>query len=152
MQACTALASREVGTVKPADRCRAARSWLTGGPSPGAGTDNATVRYYVDGEQTASIEFKPPMATGSGYDDLTVWGTAKAGHGAKDGAWFVNYRIPFQKSVRVTVQHPGESAHCYVIVRGCENLPITVGALTLPTTSKLTLHRIESKTFAPLDW
>ena len=56
------------------------------------------------------------------------------------------------QSVRVTVQHPGTAASCYVIVRGCENLPITVGALTLPTTSKLTLHRIESKTFAPLDW
>ena len=56
------------------------------------------------------------------------------------------------QSVRVTVQHPGTAASCYVIVRGCENLPITVGALTLPTTSKLTLHRIETKTFAPLDW
>ena len=56
------------------------------------------------------------------------------------------------QSVRVTVQHPGSHATCYVIVRGCENLPITVGALTLPTTSKLTLHRIESQTFAPLDW
>ena len=77
--------------------CGRLRSWLTGGPSPGAGTDNATVRYYVDGEESASIEFKPPMATGSGYDDLTVWGTAKAGHGATDGAWFINYRIPFQQ-------------------------------------------------------
>ena len=44
------------------------------------------------------------MATGAGFDDLTVWGTSKAGHGAKDGAWFINYRIPFQKSVRVTLQ------------------------------------------------
>ena len=64
--------------------------WLTGGPSPGSGTDNTTVRYYVDGEVEAAIQFKPPLATGTGFDDLTVWGTAKAGHGATDGAWFIN--------------------------------------------------------------
>eukprot|EP01050_Picozoa_sp_SAG11_P013020 SAG11_NODE_1491_length_4810_cov_1.999363_7_plen_327_part_00 len=126
--------------------------WLTGGPSPGSGTDNATVRYYVHGEAVASIAFKPPMATGAGFDDLTVWGTSKAGHGAKDGAWFINYRIPFQRHVRVTVQHPGAPDSCYTIVRGCENLPITVGPLTLPNTAKLRLYTIERALFQPLDW
>ena len=47
--------------------------WITGSPSPGAGTDNATVRYYLDGEAQPSIEFKPPLAAGVGFDDLTVW-------------------------------------------------------------------------------
>ena len=95
------------------------RSWLTGGPSPGAGTDNTTVRYYVDGEEIPSIEFKPPMATGAGYDDLTVWGTAKAGHGAKDGAWFINYRIPFQQ-VCVGVTGVGSG------VRACARVTLCV--------------------------
>jgi hypothetical protein len=62
------------------------RSWLTGGPSPGAGTDNATVKYYVDGEAEAAIEFKPPLATGSGFDDLTVWG-AFSGHNNMWNQW-----------------------------------------------------------------
>ena len=52
--------------------------WITGSPAPGGGADNATVRYYIDGETTASIEFKPPLATGVGFDDLAVWGTEKA--------------------------------------------------------------------------
>jgi hypothetical protein len=70
--------------------------WITGSPASGSGADNATVRYYIDGETTASIEFKPPLATGVGFDDLTLWGTAMAGHGAKSGAWNIQYRIPFQ--------------------------------------------------------
>ena len=49
-------------------------------------------------------------------------------------------------------QHPGTPDSCYVIVRGCENLPITVGAVTLPTTAKLTLHTIEEKLYKPLEW
>ena len=53
--------------------------WITGSPAGGGGSDNATVRYYIDGEETASIEFKPPLATGVGFDDLAVWGTEKAG-------------------------------------------------------------------------
>ena len=34
-----------------------------------AAADNATVRYYVDGESQPSIEFKPSMAAGAGFDD-----------------------------------------------------------------------------------
>ena len=28
-----------------------------------------------------------------------------SGHGAKNGAWNINYRIPFQRSAKVTLQH-----------------------------------------------
>ena len=60
--------------------------WMTGDPAPGSGTDNATVRYYVDGEASPSIEFKPPMAAGVGFDDaLPNWGNAIIGRGS-DGA------------------------------------------------------------------
>ena len=38
----------------------------------GSGTDSATVRYYIDGEKTASIAFNPPMAAGVGFDDNTT--------------------------------------------------------------------------------
>lgn len=137
--------------------------WITGAPSPGGGIDNATVRYYLDGEARPSIEFKPPLAAGVGFDDLTVWGTSKAAHGAKDGAWTLKYRIPFQRSARVTIQHPsgvdrlGRSPDppltCYLIVRGTENLPLPLGGVYLPgSTARLSLHKIESETFEPLAW
>ena len=32
-------------------------------------------------------------------------------------------------------QHPGTPDSCYVIVRGCENLPVQVGTITLPDTA-----------------
>jgi hypothetical protein len=47
------------------------------------------VRYYIDGEATASIAFKPPLATGVGFDDLALWGNEKASDGAKKGGWSV---------------------------------------------------------------
>ena len=47
--------------------------WITGAPSPGIGIDNATIRYYLDGEAQPSVEPKPPLAAGVGFDDLTVW-------------------------------------------------------------------------------
>ena len=53
------------------------------------GTDNVTVRYYVDGESSAGIAFKPPMAAGVGFDDqATGWGNAKIGR-AGMGGWYV---------------------------------------------------------------
>eukprot|EP00729_Bicosta_minor_P014382 gene14382-25916_t len=110
--------------------------WITGSPAGGGGSDNATVRYYIDGEETASIEFKPPLATGVGFDDLAVWGTEKA--------------------AKVTLQHwtaPNSTAPQigYAIVRGAENIPIKVGDLELPGASaRLALHKIESVTYQPL--
>jgi len=125
--------------------------WITGSPALGAGTDNATVRYYVDGEVEASIQFKPSLAAGVGYDDDAVWGTAKVGHGSNKGGWFMNMKIPFGSSIRVSLMLPGgRDAMCFVIVRGCENLPITVGSLTLPSSARLHLQRIEQRVFEPL--
>ena len=98
------------------------------------------------------------LATGVGFDDLALWGTAKAGHAAKSGAWNVNYRIPFQRSAKVTLQHwaaPNSTAPQigYAIVRGAENIPIKVGDLELPgATARLALHKIEDVTYAPLAW
>lgn len=124
--------------------------WITGGPALGAGTDNATVRVYVDGEAAAAIEFKPPMAAGVGFDDDTVFGHAKAGHGSNKGGWYVNHKIPFGASVRVTVTLPAGEAMCYVIIRGCENLPVAIGTFLLPASARLKLHKLESVVYQPL--
>jgi len=124
--------------------------WITG--SPATSTDNATIRYYVDGETTPSVEFKPPMAAGVGFDDAQPnWGTSKIGRGSDLGGWFVNIKIPFGRSVRTTIALASGSkpAMAYVILRGCENMPIGVGALQLPPSARLRLHKIEGETFAP---
>ena len=113
-------------------------SWIKGS------TDNATVRYYVDGEAQASIEFQPSMAAGVGFDDNTTnWGNSMIGRAGK-GGWYNNLKIPFGSSVRVTLAlRAPRPATAFVILRGCENLPVSVGALPLPTSARLRLHKIE---------
>jgi hypothetical protein len=64
-------------------------------------------------------------------------------------------RVPFQKSIRVTGQLPPTSPDnlvFWVIVRGTENLPTSFDGFQLPPTARLTLHKIENQTFAPLAW
>ncbi len=65
------------------------------------------LRIYVDGEAVPSIEMELGMGAGIGYQDLTApWGTRHFGiTGAPSGIFF-NYRIPFGKSVRVTIELP----------------------------------------------
>lgn len=117
--------------------------WTTGD------TDNLIFRYYIDGETTASIEFTAPKAAGAFYADADMWGNAQNGKGGSRGGWYVNYKIPFQKRINITIQ--GRVGNGFVILRGLENLPIQVGTLTLPTGTRLTLHKL-SQTFQPLDW
>jgi hypothetical protein len=84
----------------------------------------------------------------------TTGGTAKAGHGSEKGGWYINYYIPFSRSVRVTLELPGTAPGvAWVIVRGCENLPpVKVGAVQLPPTARLKLHKIVAKTFLALEF
>jgi len=69
------------------------------------------------------------MAAGVGfYDTAGPWGTEWFGKGAKDGAWYNNIKIPFQKSIVVTIQHRLK-AHkdFFMILRGAVNIPIVLG-------------------------
>ena len=55
--------------------------------------------------------------------------------------WWVNYKVPFGRQINITIQaarhgvgwKPGAPEYLmpggYVIVRGCENLPVTVGTV-----------------------
>jgi len=115
--------------------------------------DGVVIRYYIDGEQSPSIEFTPSLACGVGfYDSTGPWGTQWFGKGANDGAWFNNFRIPFQKSIVVTAQHKYEThPNFYIIVRGATNVPISVGGVTLPTNAKMNLFTT-SGIFEPLEW
>ena len=51
--------------------------------------------------------------------------------GAADGGWFLNFRIPFQKSILVTAQHQYNNQNFYMIVRGGTNVPLNFGGVRL---------------------
>lgn len=116
-----------------------------------AAADNATIRYYVDGESQPSIEFKPSMAAGAGFDDQAMFGLAQMGHASKVGGWSNNFKVPFGATLRVTMQLAltAKPTTSWVIVRGCESLPIAVGTVPLPPTARLSLHKIEAAVFQP---
>ena len=64
-------------------------------------------------------------------------------------------RIPFQKSIRVTGRLPSigeDNKPIWVLVRGTENLPTSFQGFQLPPTARLTLQKIENRTYAPLAW
>jgi len=115
--------------------------------------ENSMVRYYIDGEDDASIAFIPPLACGAGFNDQhSPWGTKWFGKGAKDGAWYNNFRIPFGKSVRITVQSlNGTRNGFYIIFRGAPNLPISIGGYQIPSNAHLKLQ-VFDKVVQPLDW
>jgi len=115
--------------------------------------ENTVVRYYVDNEALPSIQYIPPIACGSAVDETSApWGTKWFGKGAKDGSWFNNFKIPFQKSIRVTVQNlVGSYGGFYIIVRGTPNTPINIGGVAIPATAKLILQRFEN-TVKPLEY
>ena len=105
------------------------------------------VRYYIDGEEKASIAYEPGMASGTGFDDTAApWGTKWFGHGAHS-AWFNNFKIPFGSSIRVTIQSTDGQQHggFYMIVRGGLDIPLVIGEVTLPKTARLQQQRFAGR-------
>jgi len=120
--------------------------------------DGTLIRYYIDDEAVASIQFYPPLASGVGFDDQKdPWGTEWFGKGAADGSWFNNFRIPFQKSIRITYQKttPGTGNGFYIIVRGLPIVQgqsfITIGGVPIPSTARMNFLNFQ-KTVQPLEW
>jgi hypothetical protein len=98
---------------------------------------HTTVRYYIDGEANASIAFKPALAGGVGFDDNTApWGTKWFSKAAKRGGWSWNFRVPFQNSVRVTVQNDRVEV-LYLIFRGAQDLNTNIGGVDIPPGARL---------------
>lgn len=127
--------------------------WVTG-PAGTPSVDDAVFRYYIDGEQTASIEFTPSLACGVGFNnDEAPWGTAWFGKGSASGGWFHNFRIPFQKSILITGFHPlGTMKDFFVVFRGVENLPLVIGGITLPPTARVRQFQSINQTVNSLEY
>jgi len=124
--------------------------WAT---APNGVVEHTIVRYYVDDETTPSIQFLPPLACGTDPSEKRApWGTRWIGKGAADGSWFMNFRIPFQKTIRITIQNQiKDSGGFYMIVRGAPGLSLNFGGVEIPSTAKLLLQRVE-KVVKPLEW
>jgi hypothetical protein len=117
-----------------------------GGDWPGY--ERTRIRVYVDGEKTPSIDMQLGLGHGYGFgDDAAPWGSSRLGKTGHPSGVYNTYRIPFGAGVRVTAQRDKDSpdgAPFWWIVRGTENLPLTLGGVRLPDGARLKLHRLEN--------
>jgi len=126
--------------------------WAAGSPV----VDNVTMRYYVDNETEASIEFVASFASGVGFDDQEApWGTKWMGKGAKTTGWFHNFRVPFD-SIRITYQLVNQtvpdSHTVWLIVRGMEGMKsFQIGDVVVPQTARMKLIKTETN-LEPLEF
>ena len=119
------------------------------------GVEDMRIRYYVDGEQMPSIDMQLYMGHGIGFNDNKApWATKYIGKIGKQNGIYNNYRIPFGKSIRVTVQRaPGktENPTIWWIIRGVENGRVNLGGVELPESARLKLIRLENYTAESLE-
>jgi len=121
--------------------------------------DHAIWSYYIDDEFIPSLVFTSSMIAGTGFVDTQgPWGNKWFGKGAKDGAWYNNFRIPFHKSIRITGRCDAEfsgnkcAATVWVIVRGSEDLVTNFNGFILPPTAIMIQQTIRNANHSSLDW
>eukprot|EP00794_Sanderia_malayensis_P017318 gene17318-19051_t len=143
--------------------------WYTG---PKCFDENSRVLIYVDGETTPSINMNLYMGHGIGFvkkptkvpnpdyidndklwmtkdeDPGVPWGGKRIGHLASGGGLYNTYRIPFEKSIKITVISTVDDVYWY-IVRGVENYPVIIGDVELPASAKLKLYALDKVKIKP---
>ena len=127
-------------------------AWF-GGNWPGY--EKTRIRIYVDGESHPSIDMELGLGHGYGFGETSApWGSERLGKTGQPSGVYDTYRIPFGKSVRVTAQRWKDATKpspFWWILRGTENLPVTLGGVRLPDGARLKLHRVENYTAKPLE-
>jgi hypothetical protein len=124
-----------------------------GGDFPDYG--RTRIRIYVDGETSPSIEAELSLMAGIGFqDDAAPWGTARIGKTGSPSGIYHTHRVPFGRSVRVTAQRAeghDDDPPFWWIIRGVEEVPVTIGGVRLPDEARLHLYRQDELTVAPLE-
>ena len=119
------------------------------------GVEDTRIRYYVDGEETPSIDMDLYMGHGIGFNDNHApWATKHIGKVGKRNGIYNNYRIPFGKSIRVTAQRAKDAEdnpQIWWIIRGVENGRVRLGGVELPENARLKLIRLEDHDAEPLE-
>jgi len=115
--------------------------------------ENTLVRYYIDNDMLPSVAFYPPQACGVGFNDQHApWGLKWFGKGAADAAWYNNFRIPFGKKIRITVQSMnGTGGGFYIILRGLPNFAFDIGGYPIPKTARMKLQ-VFDRDVDPIAW
>ena len=119
------------------------------------GVEDTRIRYYVDGEETPSIDMQLYMGHGIGFgDNHAPWATKYIGKIGNQNGIYNNYRIPFGKSIRVTAQRDKDAdknPQIWWIIRGIENGRVSLGGVELPENARLKLIRLENHDAEPLE-
>ena len=127
--------------------------------------ENGRLRVYVDDAVAPSIDISLLELAHVGAQgavntlppaDGSPFGNDLFGKTARTGGVYSTMRIPFQKSIRTTIQAPpsatGSSTYWFII-RGIEAMPITLGSeLQLPDQASLHMWRNANATVMPLDY
>jgi hypothetical protein len=120
-----------------------------------SGYEKTQIRIYVDGDKTPSIDMQLGLGDGIGFGDPGApWGTARMGKTGHPSGIYNTFRVPFGKSIRATAERDKNSpdgAPFWWIIRGTENLSVTLGGVRLPETARLKLYKRENFTAKPLE-
>ncbi len=116
-----------------------------------------TVRMYIDGEATASVvisEWMGGACESCGWGLLLPpdrpWGVERLGKGSAWPGLYCNWRVPFARTLRVTVQAK-RFAVFFSILRGAEGVSATAGGLSLPPQARLRIQSMENVSLQPLE-
>lgn len=116
-----------------------------------------TVRMYVDGEDTASVvisEWMGGACESCGWGLLLPpdrpWGVERLGKGSAWPGLYCNWRVPFARKLRITVQAT-RYAVFFSILRGAEGVGATAGGLSLPPQARLRIQSMENVSLQPLE-
>ena len=113
------------------------------------------IRVYVDGETACSIDMELGLGVGVGFQDPAApWGNRFVGVTGEPSGIYLNHRIPYSRSIRVTAELPPGVPRATVlwwIIRGLENGQPQVCGFTLPPTARLKLHKVVDREVQPLE-
>jgi len=120
------------------------------------GLSLARIRYYIDDEPVASIDFEYFLGHGIGFgDESSPWGNQYIGKGSTNGAVYNTYRIPFGYSVTITAEMPGnvtDEQVFWFVTRGVYGMKPQIGNFILPSNTRLRTYRNENVTLQPLEF
>jgi hypothetical protein len=116
--------------------------------------EHGRLRLYIDGESTpsidvklleiASVSFNADIGTNPAQDG-SPWGHDLFGKTANNGGVYSTFRVPFQSSIRSTIEAaPGcaDASVYWFIIRGVEGMPVQLGEdFILPANAKLNIQR-----------
>ena len=129
------------------------QQWFTGTfGALGSGAEAVLIRFYIDGEASASVSLFPYELAGTpslaAYNtsrtaNVRVWAAELWGRNSQS-SWVNSFPVPFGASLRMTLQHVGAAgaqATVYYQAHGLLGAGASFGRLPLPAGARLALQR-----------